>query len=549
MSFAKRLLSKIGVTDNLAAYGAEESTCRRPGANFRVDKPPPNDIVMHASPTLALVAGDMKYLEMGRWTLRKEERHELLKKMDVTGSRDTHQKNKDGDGTLDEHDFKTFCASEKNRRWVTETLPASAHALACHSLTKRAFEHFDKNNDKVLDLPEFLLFMDFIAQVRLRYLQQMSLVSFRAYWGRDQSEASNGGDTQCHVKNLVAHLKTKCDAELAKPGCQLRNSIQYGFPLVQDWKGWRADLYYYSANLHPLHGIWGCDANNRLERLDRLMMEVAVLFYIFWVQAERERWIDNGWSYPGPDWLLPDDTYYRWLLQTGPSMVLFYMLLFLFTTPRCGTVDESSAEPRVIKRARSITTAGDAIGNLLVIALIGGCIHRVCFHEDGFASNARLMSRCIFLSLYARANAYLCAWASYVGVYFNPFIAWGSTVPANEKQPLFALLGDLCGLGQWYIEYRKVWMTCAALESKGDLTQHIRTSSGADLPNQPLTAEKQSLPAMSGGQDAYFAGAFDSLDQKKKSDELARAESEEVKIQISYEQKITDAPTADETEI
>jgi hypothetical protein len=518
-------LKKIKHGENVTTYNAIKSSCVRPGVNFEITAPKPNHLIMNPHTTLSLACGfDEKYCRNGRWCLTAAERQHLLERMDKQSAM-VYKSNSlqvgakklstssgpagEEDGQLSKTDFEAFCFEERNRQWVIESLPSSAHGLACTKLMKKAFKVFDKDHNKVLDASEFNLFMDYLSQLRLRYLQQMAQIGFRAYWGRGHpaTDYSSGMNTQCHVRVMVDELQDQVRARL-DAGSQMRNMVQYGI-LVDDWKGWFADLYYYSANLHPLHGLWGCCANNRLDRSDRLMMEIAVLCYCFWLGHERSGMVLRDTDGDSKmHWILENPRYFQWLCVTGPSMVLFYILYFLFTTPFCGVVDESSAHPNQIKYAKRVSSVGDYMGNILTATLIGVAVWRTWKNHSHRTDDFGI----IIATIYARGSAYVCAWAMYVGIYFNPFIAWGTTQPLGEwkdgkfvttKLPLFGLLGDLCGLGQWTMEKNKMLLTTLVLPEEAiDLSAMIQRISTVE--------EKTDGPAeISASEQVFLEGAMD----------------------------------------
>jgi len=472
MSFVTFIYESITGKKQIGAYGAQPSTFLRPGVNYRIDRKEPNDVIMHASSTLALVClGDPQFLKTGRWSLTQEERKALLHRMDhLTYERAGDESEETiGDGTLSKEDFINFCADDDHRKWVLEELPSCAHGLACTALMSQAFEHFDSNHDKVLDEKEWDLFMDFVSQLRLRYLQQMALVTFRAYFGRGQGVCHSGqtqsnvtkSDSNCNVKDTVQEVRKSTTTRL-KEGSHMENMFQYGV-IVKDWKGWRSDLYYYSANVHPLHGIWACCHNNRLARSERFMMELSILCYCFWMAHERHRLIDEHTEYflgvivRDIPWWLENDRYFTWLCVTIPGMIIFYIQFFLFTTPYIGTVDESSANHSLIRRANMVTRIGDFLGNALVLGLITGAAIRLVLYNDTFELAE---TKIIYQTLFGRLSAYFAAWALMVGVYFNPFVALGSTKPGTTS------IVDLLGIGQWSMEKSKVELTTLILQDK-----------------------------------------------------------------------------------
>lgn len=396
---------------------------------------------------IGLVAlGDEAWAQTGRWALTDEEQEELLARIDTSKS-----------GTLDRKEFESFCTSAESRQWVLDSLPSSAHGLLCHSLISSAFRHFDENNDQVLDMKEWSRFLSYLAQLRLHYFQQMAFQGFRAYWGRgqyhDEYEMSLDDASQVQIRALVDAVRLEAQYELEDGISQLGKSFQIGL-LVSEWQEWRADLMYYSSNNHPLHGIFSCDANNRLERLDRFFMEIATACYCFWMAHERRggMWSASGDQLPP---FLEHEQVYKIVCVTIPGIIIYYVLFFLFTTP-CGIVDESSAHPEEVTKAHRYNAFGDLIGNVLVCSLIFICLWRLIFHNTGDALSIDLP----LAVLQSRVLSYIFSWSLMLSLYFNPFVAWGSSKPKTTS------LGDWIGLGQWVLERQKVQLTCLSLPEK-----------------------------------------------------------------------------------
>lgn len=401
---------------------------------------------MHAEVTLSLLClGDDHYKKKGRWNTTAAERKLLLAKIDGEAEGQLR-----ADGTLSQDDFDKFCSNPENRQWVVEELPSSAHGLACFSLMKGAVKSFDENEDKVLDKKEWNKFMHYLGQLRVRYLHQMALADCRAYFGRGRGRQeaavfTAGMDTECHVRKLVDARRESTRDDMQQ-NANFDKTFQFGCCLVQDWKGWRSDLYYYSANFHPLHGIWGCDANNRLERWDRLMSEISVLCYGAWMAVERWHMQHGG---DQPAWL-EEDFYFQLTCVTIPGMLLGNILFFLYTTPQW-TVDESVADKEVIEKARWVSDVGDWLGNFVVVCLIVSLVIRVYRFE--LVNGDEIPTQIVVDMVMGRLNAYLISWVLMVGINFNPFIAWGSTKHDET------CLGDWIGLGQWVMQKRKVCLT------------------------------------------------------------------------------------------
>lgn len=322
------------------------------------------------------------------------------------------------------------------------------------------------------------------------------------------SSSSVDVNTQCQVRHLVDSLQISTREELER-GSKMRNNFQFGM-LVKDWKGWWADLYYYSANVHPLHGIWACCHNNRLDRSDRIMMEVAAICFCLWMEHERTHLV-NTVGRDDLHWLYSYDRIFRMVCITMPSCVIYFLLIILFTTPVIGTIDESSAHRPGIVRARAFSIAGDFAGNFFSLGILLCTIIRL-----GVVNSATPVSvTIIFMTVYARASAYLLNWGLVFGVYFNPFIALGST--EHGQNSLLLKLVDLVGLGQWHMERCKVLLTTLILpEKQVNLLRSI--SSISVVSGQPGL---DGVDASDGMSDGILKTALEGVDVKLKVNEDA----------------------------
>merc|ERR1712048_1362839 len=85
-------------------------------------------------------------------------------------------------------ELEDYMKIERNRQMLIKKFPSSAHGLANTDLIEIAFYNFDRDGDGTLDAIEWKSFLDFFAQLRLRYLQQIAFVNTRAYFGRGHKE-------------------------------------------------------------------------------------------------------------------------------------------------------------------------------------------------------------------------------------------------------------------------------------------------------------------------------------------------------------------------
>lgn len=468
----------VAADSNLAA--AQASTCFRPSLNFECESgvlsprgeqeedpvfkyvsyrpvstgkslnPVAMSVTMQLPCTVALLAlGDKEWAADGMWMLTTKEEGELIRKMG---------------GSIDLKEFEEFHNSAANAEWFSK-LPSSARGLQCRSLVQGAFEQFDFDKDDSLDPAEWHCFLMYISQLRLRYLQELAFQGYRAYWGRNQSQPSYqnksklSDDTQYLMGKYMEETQTYTASQRSgKCGlCCFGGCFQVGL-LVDDWRGWWADLFYYSCNFHPLHGIFSCDANNRLERIDRVFMELSTIAFCLWTAHERNHRSD---THTFLDDIEHDERIYSIVAITLPGYVIWYTLFFLFTMPLpCAVADESVDDRAKVQCARTIASIGDAVGIFAVIVMLVFAGYRLLFH----LSVDPLDKKMFLQILIGRLLSYGLSWFLMVAVYFNPFVLWGSTDPL--KTSCLTCLADLIALGQWTAEKQKVLITCSRILSK-----------------------------------------------------------------------------------
>merc|ERR1711974_461380 len=81
-------------------------------------------------------------------------------------------------------------------------------------------------------------------------------------------------------------------------------------------------------------------------------------------------------------------------------------------------------------------------------------------------------------TLRGRVTSYIFAWAMMVGVYFNPFVAWGQPDPAGKL-----CAGDYIGIGQWRVEKQRFQGLCVrAMDRIEDRETPRRSSVAGDAP-------------------------------------------------------------------
>mmetsp|Transcript_61624 Transcript_61624/g.198480 ORF Transcript_61624/g.198480 Transcript_61624/m.198480 type:complete len:475 (+) Transcript_61624:118-1542(+) len=418
------------------------------------------------NPTCALVLaalGDKGF--RGHWTLSKESGTLLLDRIQADAGQFFGRENR-----LSFYEIRSFISKEKNKPFL-HRLPSSVHGIMVEDVVRRALEVFDADHSGDLDSEEWGYFLKTLALIHLEYLLSTAHREFRAFFGLGQPWRPQLGaevslrDLAEAAGSLWASQGGRREERLglvqpgrAGPTPRVPRTFQIGFDPDRRGSsaldilppGWLKDFYYYSANNHPFHGIFECDPCHPLSKPERIAMEVATMGYALFTTFLRHRWLDEG---EAPQEALAHPLLYKLLISTLLSMVVWWTLFLLFTCPKLGSVDESQAGQRQIKKAKCWRCCGESLGYIVVV--VGLCLILVTVYRG--CGQGKLVNYCLTV-VSGRIMGYVISWCLFAFVYFNPIIAWGQPDP-NAKFNL----GDYIGLGQWRIEKQRFQMRCVEI--------------------------------------------------------------------------------------
>ena len=413
----------------------------------------------------------------GVWRVHSEDRAKLFNT--ITRHR--------GDGKLVLRDILEFVKVQESCD-IVRGYPSAIHGILKPSVVKDAFRQFDTDENDALDFGEWDGFLDNLETLHLSHLLNIEFQAFRAFFARGQPWAVDSSHPwadksgEGYSKNALHRIRdTLVDAagnsfswndpdesdnelvalvdELAHRGIKKvdRNTfqmnrdedcVQSGFIDTFIPPGWFADFIYYSANNHPLHGIFSCDPNHQLSCLERIAMELATWGFSFYTVSLEHQWIVMG-NAPLP-WL-ENPTVFGIVFVTVPGMIVWRILFLLFTCP-CASIDESMADRQEVRRSAHQRLCAAFLAYFLVV--IGLCIvvlHAWVVMVRGKSNDLEHMPAVIA----GRMRAYIIAWVTMFLIFFNPFIAWGQP---NIDGP--TSWGDYIGIGSWRIQKQRFQSLC-----------------------------------------------------------------------------------------
>jgi hypothetical protein len=310
---------------------------------------------------------------------------------------------------------------------------------------------------------EFSTFIDVLETLHFQYLHAKGAQEFRAFWGRKQDYLLEDLPVQDAASNNRFSLTLPSLQIGFDPDCSGTNPLP---------PGWWPDFKYYSANNHPLHGIFQCDPLHPFSWLERLAVEISTIVFSYFTTSE------GG----------------NVFLVAVLGTVIWWALFLMFTTP-CLRRDKSKTNPRVYRRSR--------LGSILInlcgySAVLSSCIILLIFGRDKLKSDSGKVMQ-------GRALSYIYSWLLALGVYFNIFIAWGQpdlhgTFSIGDK------IADLVGLGQWRVEKRRF--------------QNLRKKSAMPTSRADTPVQAGLLPeAIAAPFDAFAKAALDMLGEADASDQ------------------------------
>lgn len=438
------------------------------------------------------------------------------------------------DGQLTLEELQNFITVEQNREFVKH-LPNSCHGLLDKDLLEEAFKTFDYDHSGAIDTEEWGGFLDSLEYLRIQFLLVVAFLQFRAFFGRGQDWCNGRGvlGEQVTEEELMAAAGELLDEDPAPekvPLKQLRENshqddsarslgsepsdlskktgisqkIKAGMSGKIPWwsrtkksfrkkdmphfqvgldddrsgwlllpKGWWEDLVYYSANVHSLHGIFSCDPDHPLSKIERLMMELAAIGIGWHTCLLHRDWVVKGQA---PIDLLKHERWFSLVVVTIPKLIAYYVLFNLFTCPCRGVVDTSSASVGEIRHARICGCAGNLIGYfIMAVGLLYFLVY--VFYRADFSNDAHSWATYSTL-IYSIIYSYIFSWIMILILPFNPLMALGEPDP-DKSNDLYLYLQ----LGSWRIEKQRFQARCLmaaeAMSEAGHGFEHeVRQLSG-----------------------------------------------------------------------
>mmetsp|Transcript_49767 Transcript_49767/g.142394 ORF Transcript_49767/g.142394 Transcript_49767/m.142394 type:complete len:483 (-) Transcript_49767:345-1793(-) len=391
----------------------------------------------------------------GRWMLSDAEVTELLNVIE-----------KDDawfftDGVLHLSEILAFIAKEKNRERVLK-MPGSVHGILNEAVVTDAFSQFDADKSGTLDPKEWVEFVRVLEVLHTKYLLRRAFGQFRAFFGRGQAwnpgsspppAGAGGTRNQSQHSSLLrcqvygAASAAKAETRVLQLGRDRDCEGPWWNPLPP---GWREDLYYYSANNHPVHGIFARDPSHRLSRLERVGMEFSTIGFSLWALRLQVRWVSN---HHAPGLLLDNPVVFGLLVVTLPGLAIWHLLFHLFTCPRCGLINKSQASRQEVRQARCWSGVGEALGWTLLALGLGYLAWKIAGSVGDESAQEGLHVTELALG---RIKGYIISWLLMPLIYFNPVVAWGQPDPTKGFN-----LGDYIGFGQWRIEKQRFQNFCS----------------------------------------------------------------------------------------
>eukprot|EP00419_Tripos_fusus_P050962 CAMPEP_0172819300 /NCGR_PEP_ID=MMETSP1075-20121228/14502_1 /TAXON_ID=2916 /ORGANISM="Ceratium fusus, Strain PA161109" /LENGTH=516 /DNA_ID=CAMNT_0013659801 /DNA_START=62 /DNA_END=1612 /DNA_ORIENTATION=+ len=400
----------------------------------------------------------------------------------------------------------TFTSNEDCRETL-RNLPASVHGLLLRELVVDAFSSFDEEEGGYMDKSSWVRFTKRLHELYLFYLQSVALAGSRTFFGRGQpwNNAGSPADVASEYawgcperllleagEGLLAmHRSGTRDDSVDDITELLRPDSRDEFPVIKlptfqlgidrDCRrhgrgpippGWWQDFVYYSANNHPLHGIFSCDLLGKALPLERAAIELSTcglsLAFSVGITMFAENCLNLGKgdasaspSSPAP--LLRRSLALGIVLVTLPSIAIWHCVYKLFMMPRFSKLNEAFASDAEIIKAWRFRACGEAVAYLLVALGIAAVIWRVY-------ATPEVMWDDLTLIILARLQAYACEWILMILVTFNPIVAWGQ---ADPNGPL--CVGDMLGLGRWRLEKQQFQVSCLRALQSGHSANNVRS--------------------------------------------------------------------------
>mmetsp|Transcript_55800 Transcript_55800/g.155572 ORF Transcript_55800/g.155572 Transcript_55800/m.155572 type:complete len:456 (+) Transcript_55800:92-1459(+) len=406
----------------------------------------------------------------GQWRLTSAQRSELFRRIETDD-----ETKAPGCGRLTHDDLRGFARKEESLDFV-HGLPSSVFGLLNEALVGEVLASCDWDRSGHLDRQEWDAFLDRLESLHLKYLLKKSFQNFQAFYGRGQPwwNASCSGVQDLSAKDLrqaagSALLRQPVEAEMVgltkdagraedaelgvphravarRPPKTLQVGIDEDCGMALLPPGWQSDLWYYSSNNHPLHGIFASDPLHRLSRPERLAMELATISFTLLTVRLNDWWVVQGVA---PMEALADPIIFNLVVVVIPGMLLWWLLFVLFTCP-CAFVDKSRVQRSRMDRLNRCQRLSEGTAYLLVALGMAGLLWPVL--EIGAVGSGADRMYTVFMG---RLNSYGISWLIMVLVQFNPVVSWGQPDPQGPT-----CLGDYIGLGQWRVQKQLFQMRC-----------------------------------------------------------------------------------------
>eukprot|EP00756_Hemistasia_phaeocysticola_P064075 Hpha_TRINITY_DN7519_c0_g1::TRINITY_DN7519_c0_g1_i1::g.18899::m.18899 len=375
-----------------------------------------------------------------------------------------HSIDHSGDRGLTRREIQAFATSAENTSMVRRKYPASIHGVVNEELVIHAFDHLDRDGDGELDLDEFKALLAQLEKEKIKFLLAHAFVAYRTFYGRGNVKwrsffnPPDVGIDPVEAWKICEDLEVRREDEPLE-GTNEGNGVICGrepdglFPT-----GYWSDFYYYSANVHPIHGIFACDPSHRLAPIERLALELATIGYCFWSNKLNTEWTVEKRA---PFDFLEDPTVFSLTVVTVGGMFVWYLLYYLFICP-WGSYDGTEMSGRMINYKKNITWYNQVVGwfitaalfILLVIFVYRHIMMFMCDTQSHVCVEAVKQVRAeVAEVLTARIRSYFISWGLQFFAWFNPIFAWGSWTNSSH-------IGNMFGIGQWKLERRIFKMKC-----------------------------------------------------------------------------------------
>jgi hypothetical protein len=419
------------------------------------------------------------------WLLSPEDittfRANLFTKMDKAGVTDN---------TVSWDEFEAFCIRHERE---IQNSPSRFHGLLYHDVRERAFDRFDLDGNNRLEFDEFDRFLSDLDREYFKYLLRAELVSFRAYWGRGMIPPSAdgpmpeeedpmvmlkamlciGADTEPQQSSSYAQI---AETESGPPAPHFSSMFLLGrekdTPLHFGMfaPGWWEDFKYFSANNHPLHGIFMCDWYHPLDWKERLMMELSTWCYSWislWVLGRHHDVFEDLHDLARFFHMLP----YTILFAMLPGIIWWHVLRLLYAMP-CANMDETRTSVAEVHQTRKIRRASEIVAHILVLTTWCLPLAFLPFPHGVVIMHVVLV----------RVKAYLLTWMLFLLIPFNPLLTIGNPNPLTQQTTLCKVLGKL-GIGKWRLQ--KLQFNCLGCYGHRRMEEYLPPSRGSSASSVP----------------------------------------------------------------